>query len=264
MNVSIVIPVYNEADQLDACLHAIADQTVKPHEVIVVDNNSTDGSAAVAAQYPFVRVVRERRQGIVYARERGFDAARGDIIGRIDADSVVPPNWVERIGQFYVQGGSTAFSFTGGASFAGLPFSSAVTWLYNLLAFDFNRLLIGHETLWGSNMAITREQWRTVRNQVCGRNGIHEDLDLAIHLHQAGYQVFYDRTFTVPAQLRRVSGSRRELWEYLQWWPRTLRIHGKRTWLICWVFGAALLYVITPLLNIGFISAIFRRLRLAV
>jgi cellulose synthase/poly-beta-1,6-N-acetylglucosamine synthase-like glycosyltransferase len=57
MNVSIVIPVYNEADALAACLEAIAEQTIAPLEVIVVDNNSTDTSAAIAQGFDFVRLV---------------------------------------------------------------------------------------------------------------------------------------------------------------------------------------------------------------
>jgi glycosyltransferase involved in cell wall biosynthesis len=48
--VSIVIPVYNEAPRLGACLEAIALQTAAPYEVIVVDNNSSDGTREVAAR----------------------------------------------------------------------------------------------------------------------------------------------------------------------------------------------------------------------
>src|SRR4051812_9489646 len=97
MKISIVIPVYNEAQNLDACLRAIARQTTAAYEVIVVDNNSTDGSLAVAQTFPFVTVITERRQGIVHARDRGYNAARGDIIARIDADSLLPKDWLEHI-----------------------------------------------------------------------------------------------------------------------------------------------------------------------
>src|SRR4051812_42172740 len=97
MNVSIVIPVYNEADQLAACLQAIARQTVRPLEVIVVDNNSTDGTAAIAKRFPFVRLLTEKKQGVVHARNTGFKATRGGIIGRIDADTILPPTWVAQV-----------------------------------------------------------------------------------------------------------------------------------------------------------------------
>ena len=95
--VSIVIPAYNEERYLPACLDAIAAQTIKPFEVIVVDNNSSDSTAKIAAQYPFVRVVNEPRRGIGFARNAGFNAAAGDIIGRIDADTHVPASWVAKV-----------------------------------------------------------------------------------------------------------------------------------------------------------------------
>src|SRR6266496_1315708 len=97
LTVSIVIPVYNEAPILERCLRAIETQTMAPLEVVVVDNNSTDNSAAIARSFKGVRVITEKRQGMVYARTKGFDAARGDVLGRIDADTQISPNWVERV-----------------------------------------------------------------------------------------------------------------------------------------------------------------------
>src|SRR5487761_1699776 len=93
MKISIVIPVYNEADNLSACLDAISNLEVMPYEVIVVDNNSTDNTVAIANLYDFVTVAHESRQGVVHARTKGFNLAKGDIIARIDADSVLPYDW---------------------------------------------------------------------------------------------------------------------------------------------------------------------------
>ncbi|MEJ0073690.1 MAG: hypothetical protein WDN27_06525 [Candidatus Saccharibacteria bacterium] len=99
-------------------------------------------------------------------------------------------------------------------------------------------------------MALPRELWEIVASEVCLRNDVHEDLDLAIHLHRAGNQIAYDRHTKVHVQLRRVRSGRHELWAYLQMWPRTLRIHGLKSWPICWLFGDVLLYVFTPLFSI--------------
>lgn len=248
VRVSIVIPAYNEEHHLRSCLQAIADQTVRPYEVIVADNNSTDRTAEVAASYPFVRVVPATRQGIVHGRNAGFDAATGDIIGRIDADIMLPRHWVEHVQQFYTQPGNQQTAWSGAGYFYNVRMPQLVSFAYGLLAFRFNKLLIGHYTLWGSNMAFTREQWQIVRTTTCDRTDIHEDLDLAIHLHRAGFNIFYDTSIKTNAELRRVQSERQELWQYLQWWPRALRLHGHHTWIICWLFGAVFLYWATFIL----------------
>ncbi|HSX32718.1 MAG TPA: glycosyltransferase family A protein [Candidatus Saccharimonadales bacterium] len=245
MRVSIVIPAYNEERHLAACLDAIMAQTVRPFEVIVVDNNSTDKTAAIARCYPLARVVHEAKQGIVYARNAGFDAARGEIIGRIDAEVILPKNWVEHIQAFYDDERHSNQAWTGMATFYNMYFPRLAGWVYWLLAYGLGRMLMGHYTLWGSNMALPRSLWRAVRGQVHLRTDIHEDLDLSIHLHHAGYSIVYDGGVNVRASLRRIRSDRHKLWSYLQWWPRTLRLHGYKTWVIAWFFGALMLYVLS-------------------
>jgi glycosyltransferase involved in cell wall biosynthesis len=245
VRVSIVIPAHNEERHLRFCLEAIASQTVAPYEVIVVDNNSTDNTASVAGEFPFASVVREFKQGIVFARNAGFDAAKGDVIGRIDADIQLPKDWVAHVSSFYADKEHAGAAWTGMGYFYNMPFPRFVSWSYGIIAFGFNKFLLGHYTLWGSNMAITKQQWLAVRRNICKRNDIHEDLDLAIHIDEAGYNISYDTTIKTNAELRRVQSDRSELWSYLQWWPTTLRIHGKKSWPLVWYFGAFNLYLIS-------------------
>jgi glycosyltransferase involved in cell wall biosynthesis len=117
LTLSIVIPVYNEQCHLKACLDAIANQTESPDEVIVVDNNSTDRTLAIAESYPFVKILKEKKQGVLAVRTKGFNSARSSIIGRIDADTVLPPGWVILC---------AAQSITGRLK---VPFCLARTWL---------------------------------------------------------------------------------------------------------------------------------------
>jgi glycosyltransferase involved in cell wall biosynthesis len=98
MTVSIVIPAYNEEKYIGDCLQSCVDH--KPEnllEIIVVDNASTDATAAVAARYPYVRVVREEKKGTNAARHRGFLEARGDILVYLDADSRAGAGHFERM-----------------------------------------------------------------------------------------------------------------------------------------------------------------------
>lgn len=88
--VSVVIPAYNEERYLAACLTSLQKQTLKNFETIVVDNNSTDKTAEIARRFG-AKVVKELKQGIIPARERGFREAKAEIIARTDADTIVAP-----------------------------------------------------------------------------------------------------------------------------------------------------------------------------
>ena len=101
LTLSLIIPAYNEEHHLKDCLDSIAKQTVMPDEVLVIDNNSTDKTVAIAKKYPFVRVIHEPKQGVIHVRNTGFDAATGDIIGRTDADNLLTENWVKRVKEIF-------------------------------------------------------------------------------------------------------------------------------------------------------------------
>ncbi|RME02616.1 MAG: glycosyltransferase [Deltaproteobacteria bacterium] len=96
MTLSIVVPVYNAATTLAACLTALETQLRPGIEVIVVDDGSTDASAEVAERFA-VRLLRERHRGDAVARNRGAKEARGKILLFLDADVVIPPGTLDRI-----------------------------------------------------------------------------------------------------------------------------------------------------------------------
>src|SRR4051812_35344125 len=102
--VSIVIPAYNEEDTIKACVLAALDQTVAANEIIVVDNRSTDGTATVVRalqaafpEAPIIYFQQNDQQGLIPTRNFGLDHATSEVIGRIDADSVLEPTWVEQV-----------------------------------------------------------------------------------------------------------------------------------------------------------------------
>lgn len=232
--ISIIIPAYNEARTLPACLDAIAAQTVTPDEVIVVDNNSTDSTAAVASSYPFVTVVFEKRQGIAFARNKGFDTATNELLARVDADTRLPADWVESIQKFYAEDDHNRTVLTGGCYFYNLRSGRLAGRAYDFLVHQLNRLLLGYYFPWGSNSVIPREAWEAVRGVVSKRADIHEDLDLGIHLAQAGFNTEYIAQFRVGAMAKRILSDREQLWPYLAWWPNTYRENRLLAWPLVW------------------------------
>jgi glycosyltransferase involved in cell wall biosynthesis len=217
--------VYNEAGSIAACLRAIAAQTVAPYEVIVVDNNSTDATALIAADFPFVRIVRERRQGVVHARNAGFDAARGDIIGRIDGDSRIAADWVERLIETF-----TTYPLLDALSGSLEYYDIACRRLIDAVDAGvrgwLGRRTTGAVYLLGANMAIRKAAWSQVRDATCNRTGVHEDLDLAAHMALERLPVAY-----VPQVVAGISGRRADsgfvdFARYLFSLPSTYRHHG--------------------------------------
>lgn len=244
LTLSIIIPAYNEERHLRRCLESVAAQKIKPDEVIVVDNNSSDTTADIARSLPFVTVIQEKKQGIVHARNAGFNASTSDIIARIDADTILPKAWTKKVLEFYSNNHHKNHALTGGGYFYNVHFPprKVVGWVLSQIAFRFNRFLMGHYILWGSNMAITRGQWQAVQGLLCIRTDIHEDLDLAIHLHRLDYEISYRARLKVGVEMKRVFYDRSALYANMLWWPRTLRAHGNWRWVMGWL-GAQGLYI---------------------
>jgi glycosyltransferase involved in cell wall biosynthesis len=198
MKVSVVVPVYNEERYLGRCLDALSNQTQKPDEIIVVDNNSTDNSVKIAKKYP-VRIIKEKEQGISYARNAGFDAAKYPIIARADADVEVMPNWIERIKKDFANENIDAVAGT-----VYFPDSFGV-WGNNLVLDLIKLAQKGQKTMFGLNMAISKKAWEKIRTYVNMDNKkVHEDMDLALWLNKANGKIVYDKKFIVKRSSRRI------------------------------------------------------------
>lgn len=239
LTLTIVIPAYNEERYLDACLRSIKSQSRPADEVIVVDNNSTDGTAKLAAGYKFVTLLKEPKQGAIFARNLGFNSASSDIIARIDADSILPAGWVKEVVASFSNEAIAAV--TGPARGYDLPLPS-MNWLpHHLLCLILSTLPPKRPFLFGFNMAIRRTAWRKVRGRSCRDRYIHEDLDLAIHLHQAGQKPGYSGRLLLGASGRRYSDHLKSFHFYMKTYVRTYRRHNINDWSI--YFAVAIYYL---------------------
>lgn len=182
MKVSIIIPVYNEEKYLDKCLQSISGQTEKPDEIIVVDNNCTDRTIEIAQKYG-VKIVKEKIQGMIHARNAGFDAAKYEIIVRTDADAIVPNDWIFRIKKAFENPNLGALS--GPTNYRKWQKSIKLSHVPSLVLFDILSLLFKNGCLYGPNMSIRKTVWEKVKKTVClDDKKVHEDIDLSIHLNK--------------------------------------------------------------------------------
>jgi len=222
MRISVVIPAYNEERRIGHCLKTVMSQTVPPLEVIVVDNNSADDTAKIAREAGAI-VVTEKHQGVTFARNTGFDLAKGEVIARTDADTIVPTDWIERISRHFEDDESLE-AISGPAVFGISMFSP----LLRLLVFEANRRIFGHYGLFGPNLALRKSAWERIKNDVClDDDRVHEDTDLSIHIGKEG-KVGYDKNLKVRTSARRLRQSPSSLLvEYLVKWADMIAYHKK-------------------------------------
>jgi glycosyltransferase involved in cell wall biosynthesis len=225
LTLSIVIPVYNEENYIGRCLEAIQQQTHPPDEVLIIDNNSTDATIDIARQFPFTRVLVEPKQGLFHARQTGMDAARGDIIGRIDADTFVDTAWVAEVKKGFEN--PTLSAVTGPFAYHDMPLPEVGLRL-DLAA---RRIVTmgGYSFLAGANMAMRRQAWHMISGELCNKPYLFEDIDIVQHLREHGLTPLYNPRMRAAMSSRRYADKPRDFVKYIGGHTRTLQYHNQPT-----------------------------------
>jgi glycosyltransferase involved in cell wall biosynthesis len=209
--VSVVLSTYNRAERLPLALEALLSQVGDlPYEIIVVDNNSSDATAAVVAEIQArsdgrLRYVFEPRQGLSYGRNAGIRLARAPIIAFSDDDVRVAPDWVQQLNRTFDE--HPEVDYIGGRV---LPewLATPPRWLTQahwaplaLQDYGTERLVSGRERavcLVGANLAFRRRVFDVVGLFTAGlgrvRDGIGstEDHDMQLRSWRAGMRGLYD------------------------------------------------------------------------
>ncbi len=200
----MVVPAYNEEGYIDNCLESLMQQEITPDEILVINNNSTDRTVAIAKKFP-VRIVNEKEQGTIQARNRGFNEAQYDIIARTDADTIVPSDWIKKIKKSFQD--KKLIALSGPSYYYDLPEVVQTSEWPSKAAFQsyagILKQILRHDCLYGPNMALRKSSWEKVKEQVCLNNkDVHEDVDLAVHLAPLG-KIIFDYDLVVRSSFRR-------------------------------------------------------------
>ncbi len=112
MRISVIIVTRNRRKKLKRVLDSLEEQTVKPFELIVVDNNSTDNTAVLVKNWDGkldLRYQEEKKQGIPYARNMGLQSAKGEVLAFVDDDCVVSKEWIKVIRNSFKENAEVGF-----------------------------------------------------------------------------------------------------------------------------------------------------------
>jgi len=148
VRVSVVIPALNEEEHIGDCLRSLRDQTFRDFEIIVVDGGSWDRTVEISRRYAD-RVISAPGSSIGEARWIGVQESRGEIIVSTDADTIHPPDWLEKLTRHFEDPDVVA---VGGAIYPLNP--SEMT-----LAYTAGLNTVANALHWfiGSNMAFRKD-----------------------------------------------------------------------------------------------------------
>jgi glycosyltransferase involved in cell wall biosynthesis len=191
--ISVIVPVYNNPDDLRLCLSALLAAATADCEIIVVDDASTDATASVATAMRVPVVTLEKNSGPAAARNHGATRARGDILFFVDADVVVGPHAIERVRDFFAAQPRSAAVF---GSYDARPACRRMLSRYrNLLHHFVHQRSAGEaSTFWAGCGAIRR----TVFHEVGGFDAERfprpsiEDIELGYRLRAARHSIWLD------------------------------------------------------------------------
>jgi glycosyltransferase involved in cell wall biosynthesis len=223
---SVIIPAYNVAEYVKGCIEAVQANTLNKgnYEIILSDDGSTDGTLDIAEELKIkiVRNVNDNKKTIGALRNLGAHQSRGNVLVFLDADMIVPDDWLMKVQEYFRKG------FVGALGVVyGVPPSAGWvgrTW-GNRLHQKFDKV-VNVDFLPGGNIFINRSVFEEI-------NGFNENLrtgedkDLTLRVIKAGYQVI-----SMPDMGVIHLGYDRNLWEFLkkEFWRQGDTLPFTRQW----------------------------------
>jgi GT2 family glycosyltransferase len=234
--VSVVVCTYNGAKTLRECLAGLSALDYPDYEVIVVDDGSTDASAAIAQAFP-CRLVRTENRGLSRARNTGLELATGSIVAYIDDDAYPDPHWLRYLATTFLRGGHAA---VGGPNLAPPGDGWIAECVANAPGNPVHVLVSDRdaEHIPGCNMAFRRSALEAIGGFDPQFRVAGDDVDLCWRLTDAGHTigfspaavVWHHRRNSLRAFWRQQRGYGRAEGMLQRKWPERHDLDGHVAW----------------------------------
>lgn len=190
MSVSFVVPARNEERLIADCVDSLRSQRTRfPFEIIVVNNGSTDATAAIAAAHG-ARVIHEARPGLANARQAGLEAANGDFLIYVDADTRLPDHWAQDIVNLFERDDRLVAVTSDFTFYDGRPLDNLGNLVFRRVLSPVTNFVLRRtgrpEVLIGSAIAVRTDALRRVNGVDLEFQFYGEDTMLACRIHSQG------------------------------------------------------------------------------
>jgi GT2 family glycosyltransferase len=234
--ISVVVCSYNGARTIAQTLAALQKLDYPDYEVIVIDDGSTDRTSAITGSYP-VKLLRTENQGLSAARNRGLEAATGDIVAYIDDDAYPDPHWLTYLASIFLRSDHAGI---GGPNFAPTDDGTIAECVANAPGGPVHVLLSDEvaEHVPGCNMAFRRERLMAIGGFDTQFRVAGDDVDVCWRLQERGWTigfaptavVWHHRRNSIKAYFRQQRGYGKAEALLADKWPGKYNSAGHLTW----------------------------------
>ncbi len=191
---SIIIPLYNRPQEILELLETLVEQTYTQFEVIIIEDGSKDDAAQIVSGFADkldIHYYFKENGGQGFARNYGFERAKGDYFIIFDSDCLIPADYLEIVKDYLFENQLDAFGGPDAAHKSFSPLQKAISYAmtspFTTGGIRGNKKHIGQFHPRSFNMGVSRKVWETVGGFILTRLG--EDIEYSIRIHTAGFKI---------------------------------------------------------------------------
>ncbi|RZJ80682.1 MAG: glycosyltransferase [Flavobacterium sp.] len=191
---SIIIPLYNRPQEINELLATLTKQTYMQFEVLVIEDGSVNDAKDIVASYADkldVKYFFKENAGQGFARNFGFERAKGDYFVIFDSDCLIPADYLETVRDYLFEHQLDAYGGPDAAHQTFTPVQKAISYAmtspFTTGGIRGNKKHIGQFHPRSFNMGVSREVWEKVGGFILTRLG--EDIEYSIRIHENGFKI---------------------------------------------------------------------------